>query len=141
MKTKVLKAKDIKRQWHLVDVSGEVLGRTMTKVAEFLIGKNKPTYSPNLDGGDYVVIINASKVAVTGKKLTDKIYRHHTGFPGGFREIAMQDVMKKDPRKIIEKAVAGMLPKNKLRAPRLKRLKIFAGETHPYQNQLEKAEE
>lgn len=140
MKTKVLKAKEITRKWHLVDMSDAVLGRTMTKVAELLMGKNKPTFTPNLDGGDYVVIINAAKLAVTGNKMTDKIYRHHTGRPGGFREIAMKDVMNKDPRKVIEKAVAGMLPKNKLRAPRLKRLKIYANDVHPYQKQIETLE-
>lgn len=140
MKTRTLKAKEIKREWHLIDLSGAVLGRSITKVAELLMGKNKPTFTPHLDGGDYVVIINAKNVVVTGNKQTDKIYRHHTGFPGGFREIPFNDLMKKDPRKVIEKAVSGMLPKNKLRAPRLKRLKIFVGDTHPYSNKFDQVE-
>lgn len=140
MKTKVIKAKDIDHKWHLIDLSDQVLGRVTTSIAQLLMGKNKPTMTPNIDNGDYVVVINAAKVVLTGKKGTGKIYRHHTGFPGGFREITFEDLMKKDPRKVITKAVSGMLPKNKLRAPRLKRLKIFVDDQHPYSNKFEKSE-
>lgn len=135
-KTSMVTAKDIKRAWHLVDLDGQTLGRAATRIATLLIGKHKPTYVPHLDCGDYVVIINAAKVKVTGTKTTDKIYRHHTMHPGGFREIPYEKMMAKDPRKIITLALSGMIPHNKLHDPRLKRLKVFVGATHPYAQQL-----
>ena len=135
-KTKIISAKDIKPAWHLLDAKDQVLGRLLTNAAELLMGKHKPSFTSNLENGDFVVVINAKEVVVTRNKATGKIYRHHTGFPGGFREIMYKDVMAKDPRKIITKAVAGMLPKNKLRAVRLKRLKVFTDDKHPYQNQF-----
>lgn len=136
MKTTVIKAKDIQRNWHLVDLNNQTLGRISTQIAQLLIGKHKPHFSPNLDCGDYVVVINADKVKVTGKKSTDKLYRHHTGYPGGFREYTYKQVKRKDPKKIIRQSVMGMLPKNKLRDPRLKRLKIYVNDKHPYENQI-----
>jgi large subunit ribosomal protein L13 len=140
MKTPVIKAGDIKREWHLVDLDGKVLGREATEIARKLMGKSKVATSPNLDCGDYVVCINAAKVEVTRNKATDKLYQHHTMHPGGFREINFTDLMKKDPRKVITNAVQGMLPKNKLRADRMKRLKIYTDAKHPYEQQFKEKE-
>ena len=132
------KAKEIKRTWHLVDYTDQLLGRTATKIASFLIGKGKPYFTPHLDCGDYVVVVNAEKVKVSGKKSTQKIYYSHSGYPGGFKQIPYARQMEKDPRKVIELAVKGMLPKNKLRAVRLRRLKVFVGDKHPYQEKMNK---
>ena len=136
MKTTVTKKNTIKRHWHLVDLKNQTLGRVSTQIAEKLIGKHKPYFTPNLDCGDYVVVVNASHVEVTGKKRTDKLYRHHTGYPGGFREYTFEQVQSKDPRKIINHSIKGMLPKNKLRDKRMKRLKVFIDANHPYQDQI-----
>jgi len=138
MKTTVTKAKDIKRQWHLIDVSGLTLGRISTKIAGLLMGKHKPMYTPHLDCGDYVIVTNAQKIEVTGNKRADKLYQHHTGHPGGFREINFEKLQEKDPARIIITSVKGMLPKNKLRDLRLKRLKVYTSDTHPYEHQLKK---
>ena len=132
------KAKEIKRTWHLVDYTDQLLGRMATKIASFLIGKGKPYFTPHLDCGDYVVVVNAEKVKVSGKKSTQKIYYRHSGYPGGFKQIPYARQMEKDPRKVIELAVKGMLPKNKLRAVRLRRLKVFVGDQHPYQEKMNK---
>jgi large subunit ribosomal protein L13 len=132
MSTPVTKAKTIKRAWHLIDLKGQTLGRTSTQIANLLMGKGKTYFTPQLDCGDYVVAINAKEVVLTGSKATDKMYRHHTGFPGGFREYTLTQVQTKDPRRLLTSAVSGMLPKNKLRAPRLKRFKIYGQATHPY---------
>ena len=132
------KAKEIKRTWHLVDYTDQLLGRMATKIASFLIGKGKPYFTPHLDCGDYVVVVNAEKVKVSGKKSTQKIYYRHSGYPGGFKQIPFERQMEKDPRKVIELAVKGMLPKNKLRAVRLRRLKVFVGDQHPYQEKMNK---
>ena len=137
MKTTTTTKDTIKRSWHLIDLKDQTLGRVSTQIAKLLIGKHKPYFTPNLDCGDYVVVINADDVQVTGKKATDKIYRHHTGFPDGFREYTYNQMMKKDPKQIIQLAIKGMLPKNKLRAPRLNRLKIFTNNQHPYTEQIE----
>ena len=131
------KESEIKRSWHLVDIEGRVLGRAASGVALLLMGKDKPFFVPHLDCGDYVVIINASKVAVTGRKLTRKVYRHHTGYPGGFREKTLAERLKGDSRAVIMAAVAGMLPKNKLRRNRLRRLKVFSGSNHPYSDKFD----
>lgn len=136
MKTKFPKAKEIKREWHLIDAEGKVLGRLAAQIAELLIGKNKPYYTPHLDCGDWVVVINAGKVKVTGKKLKQKIYTRYSGYPGGLKKITLEEQMAKDPRKAIHHAVWGMLPKNKLRKRRIVRLKIFVDENHPYQDKL-----
>ncbi|MBI2797713.1 50S ribosomal protein L13 [Candidatus Saccharibacteria bacterium] len=129
-KTYHAKAADIKADWYVVNAEGQTLGRLATVVATKLIGKDKPTYSHHLVGGDVVVVINAAKVKVTGKKLTDKIYYSHSGYPGGIKEIALKDLLVKDPTAVIRHAVAGMLPKNKLQALMLKNLKIYAGPEH-----------
>lgn len=134
--TTPVSAKEIKRRWHFIDLSGQTLGRVSTVIAELLIGKSKVNRSPNLDMGDFVVAINAAKIKVTGKKLADKKYRRHSGFPGGFREETLGEMMEKDCRRVIEKSVKGMLPKNKLQAPRLTRLKVFKDDRHPYAQQL-----
>ncbi len=134
--TTTLKANEIKRGWHFIDLSGKTLGRISTEIAIHLMGKNKATYSPGMDDGDFVVVINAKDIVVTGKKLQDKKYQRHSGFPGGFREETLGALMKRDPRKVIEKSVKGMLPKNKLQDVRLGRLKVFKDEKHPYAQQL-----
>ena len=135
--TTPISAKEIKRNRHLMDLSGQTLGRISTQIAALLMGKAKVNQTPNLDMGDYVVAINAKDIKVTGKKLADKKYRRHSGFPGGFREETLGELMARDCRKVIEKSVKGMLPKNKLQAPRLARLKVFKDEKHPYAAQLQ----
>ena len=131
-KTKTTKFSEIKRDWHLVNAEGQVLGRLATKIAQLLMGKNKPYWVGNLDCGDYVVVTNAANVKVTGQKVEQKQYYRHSGYPGGFREINFAKQMEKDPRFIIHHAVWGMLPKNKLQDRRIARLKIYADEKHPY---------
>lgn len=122
--------------WHLIDLDGQVLGRVSTQIAQLLMGKHKPTYLPNLDEGDFVVAINAAKIRVTGKKLSDKSYHSHSGFPGGLSSITLGDQMKKDPTKVIAGSVKGMLPKNHLQDRRMARLKIFVDAQHPYAAEL-----
>ncbi len=131
-KTKSTKAKEIKREWHLIDAKDQILGRLAVKIATLLMGKKKNYFSPHLDCGDYVVVINAESVKVSGDKSEKKVYYRHSGYPGGFKEITFQQQMKKDSRQIIRHAVEGMLPKNKLRDKRLARLKIFKDEKHNY---------
>jgi len=126
------KVSEIKHFWHLIDANGQILGRLASEIATLLIGKHKPYFVSHLDCGDYVVVINAKEIKVTGKKETQKQYYRHSGYPGGFRQVTLKEQMAKDPRKIIEHAVAGMLPKNKLKDKRLVRLKIFIDEKHPY---------
>jgi large subunit ribosomal protein L13 len=134
-KTFSLKSADVARTWIVLDASEAPLGRVATVAARYLIGKSKPTYTPHIDNGDYVIIINASKLIVTGQKTTSKIYYSYSGFPSGLKEASLEEVMAKNPAKAIERAVAGMLPKNKLQAERLKRLKVYAGETHNHEAQ------
>ncbi len=134
--TTTLKAKEIKRNWHLIDLSGKTLGRISTEIALLLMGKHKATFSPNMDDGDFVVAINAKDIVVTGKKLANKKYQRHSGYPGGFREETLGALMIRDPRKVIEKSVKGMLPKNKLQDLRLRRLKVYKDEKHPYAQQI-----
>ncbi|KAF9391301.1 54S ribosomal protein L23, mitochondrial [Podila verticillata] len=126
------------RVWHLVDAKQRVLGRMSVGIAETLMGKHKPIYDPASDCGDYVVVINAKAVKTTGTKATDKLYRSHSGYPGGLKETTFENLMAKDPDAIIRKAVSGMLPKNRLREPRLGRLFIFEGEVHPYEQNIVK---
>lgn len=130
--TFVAKPAQVQRSWHLVDLSGEVLGRVTTRIVKLLTGKMKPSYTPNVDSGDFVVAINASKIVVTGRKLQNKLYYWHSGHPGGFQTRTFSQMKIKDSRKIIERAVSGMLPKNKHRPLRLSRLKIFTGSEHPF---------
>lgn len=130
---------DVQREWHLVDADDKVLGRLASEVAQKIIGKHKPTFSPNTDGGDYVVVINAAKIAVTGSnKLDNKKYYTHSGYMGGLKTKTLGEVLATNPAKVIEDAVYGMLPKNKLRADRIKRLKVYAGEVHNHESQLGK---
>jgi len=136
MKTTTLKPTDIKRNWYLIDLDGQILGRVAVEIATHLMGKGKPLTGAHLDNGDYVVAINSDKIKVTGKKLADKIYYSHSGFPGGLKAISLGELLAKDSRKVIEKAVKGMLPKNKHQQNRQRRLKIFANDKHPYNQQL-----
>ncbi|OBZ83866.1 54S ribosomal protein L23, mitochondrial [Choanephora cucurbitarum] len=124
------------RVWHVVDAKQRVLGRLATNVATTLMGKHKPIYDPAADCGDYVVVINAKDILVSGKKAEQKLYRHHTMHPGGLKEITFEKLQQKDPAEPIRKAVSGMLPKNRLRQVRLDRLKIFEGSEHPYKSNI-----
>jgi large subunit ribosomal protein L13 len=130
------KTADVKRDWHLVDAKDQILGRLASEIAQKLIGKNKPTYTPHIDGGDHVVVINASEIAVTGNKEETKMYYRHSGFPGGLKEKSLGDLKKTYPTRIIEKAVFNMLPKNKLRSGRMTRLKVYAGAEHKHESQI-----
>lgn len=134
--TKSTKLSDIKRSWHLIDVGEKILGRESTEIAKILMGKSKPYYVANLDCGDYVVIINAEKIRVTGKKELQKKYSRHSGYPGGYKEEGLSDLRKRNPSEIIKYAVSGMLPQNKLRDRMLLRLFVFAGKGHPYQDKF-----
>ncbi|HRQ86551.1 MAG TPA: 50S ribosomal protein L13 [Candidatus Saccharibacteria bacterium] len=131
-KTFSQKPSEVTRHWFLIDASEAPLGRLSTEIAKYLIGKYKPTYTPHIDGGDYVVVINADKLVVTGKKETDKKYFRHSGFPGGIKEASLAELRTKSPERIIEESVKGMVPKNKLAADRLARLRVFAGEDHAH---------
>lgn len=130
MKTYVAKAGEIERKWYLIDAEGKTLGRLATEVANILSGKKKPEYTPFLDTGDFVIVVNAAKVVVTGKKTTDKLYRHHTGYFGGLKEMNFNALMAKHPTYAVEYAVKGMLPKNSLGRDMFKKLKVFAGPEH-----------
>jgi large subunit ribosomal protein L13 len=139
MKSFIPGEKEMQKKWHVVDAEGKVLGRLATRVAKLLTGKDKPVYTPFLDTGDHVVIINAEKVRLTGKKLKDKMYRRHTGYPGGLREIAAGDLMAKHPEQVIREAVFGMLPKSKLGKAMGKKLKVYKGSQHPHAAQKPEA--
>lgn len=132
MKTKVLKKGDVTRTWYVVDATDKILGRLASRIALILTGKNKAQYTPHIDCGDFIIIVNADKFRVTGKKMKDKIYYSHSFFPGGLKQINLEDMLKKHPGRAIYHAVSGMLPKNRLRAKRLKRLKIYASSDHPH---------
>ena len=132
MKTYTQKPAEVTRKWLIVDASEATLGRVATTIAKYLIGKYKPTYTAHVDGGDFVVVINAAKVQVTGDKLDDKKYYRHSGFPGGIKERSLSEQLKIDPAKVIIDAVTGMLPKNKLVDGRIKRLKVYAGADHTH---------
>lgn len=135
MKTYSIKQKDIKREWYLIDASGKVLGRLASRVASILKGKHKPTYSPHLDVGDHVIIINADKIKVTGKKFHQKEYYHHTGYPGGLRSVSFGKIFQEKPERILYHAIWGMLPHNRLGRKMIKKLRIYAGAEHPHQAQ------
>lgn len=137
--TKPTKSADIKRSWHLVDVNGKILGRISSEIAELLMGKSKPYHVRNLDCGDYVVVINASGVKVTGRKETDKKYYRHSGYPGGLRVETLKDLRESKPEEIIRHAVKGMLPQNKLRDRMLTRLFVYKDKSHPYTDKLNKS--
>jgi large subunit ribosomal protein L13 len=134
--TKPTKLSEIKREWHLIDVKDQILGRSASEIAQFLMGKSRANFVRNLDMGDYVVVLNAKFVKVTGKKETEKKYYRHSGFPGGFKVRTLQEVRKEKPTEIVRHAVSGMLPQNRLRALMLKRLFIFEGEEHNYSDKF-----
>ena len=132
MRTFSPKPADINRQWHVIDAEDIVLGRLAVQAATLLRGKHKPTFAPHVDGGDFVVIINAEKVALSGNKRTDKLAFRHSGYPGGLKSIAYGDLLEKDARKAIEKSVRGMLPKNRLGDQLITKLKVYSGPEHPH---------
>lgn len=138
MRTYSPKPGEITRTWHVIDATDVVLGRLASQTAQLLRGKHKPVFAPHADTGDFVIIINASKVALTGKKLTDKKAWRHSGFPGGIRSVAYSELMETSPRKAVEKAVKGMLPHNTLGRAQLRKLKVYAGPEHPHQAQQPK---
>ena len=135
MKTFMLKKEEVQREWYVVDATGKTLGRLASEIAKILIGKQKPTYTPHVDNGDFVVVINADKVYVTGKKLNEKVYYKHTGYTGHLKETTLKEMLQKKPEEVIRLAVKGMLPKNKLRDRRMKRLKVYAASEHPHSAQ------
>ncbi|MCB1583709.1 MAG: 50S ribosomal protein L13 [Marinicella sp.] len=132
MKTFSAKAEEINREWFLIDAEGKTLGRMATEIALRLRGKHKPEFTPHVDTGDYIVVVNAEKVAVTGNKLNDKMYHHHTGYVGNLKSINLKDLLEKHPERVIEKAVKGMLPKNTLGRQMYRKLKVYAGPEHPH---------
>ncbi|MFA5637626.1 MAG: 50S ribosomal protein L13 [Anaerovoracaceae bacterium] len=135
MRSYVAKPSDIEKTWYVIDAEGQTLGRLATEAATLLRGKHKPTFTPHIDTGDYVIIINAEKVEVTGKKRKDKIYRHYTGFPGGVREVSFERLLEKKPEEIVRHAVKGMMPNGRLGRQMYKKLKVFKGPEHPHQAQ------
>jgi large subunit ribosomal protein L13 len=133
MKTYQAKPAEVKHEWFVVDAEDKTLGRIASQIARVLSGKHKPIYTPNVDTGDYVIVVNARKVHVTGKKLDDKFYTRHSGYPGGFHKIFLRDLLEKHPEQVIEKAVWGMLPHNHLGRKMLKKLKVYGAPSHPHQ--------
>ncbi len=138
MKTWNAKPGEIERQWRLVDAEGQTLGRLATRIADALRGKDKPQYTPHVDTGDFVVVVNAEKIAVTGKKLDDKLYYRHSGYPGGIRSRPLREELNRRPTEVLRKAVKGMLPRNRLGRAQLRKLKIYAGAEHPHDAQAPK---
>lgn len=135
MKSFVAKPQEVERKWYVVDAEGKTLGRLASQIATVLRGKNKPTYTPHVDTGDYVIVINAEKVAVTGKKMDQKMYRHHTGYVGNLKEMTYKQMLEKKPEQIVAQAVKGMLPKNSLGRQMFKKLKVCVGSEHKYEAQ------
>ncbi len=138
MKTYSLKKEDVVREWFVLDVTDKVLGRVATKIADRIRGKDKPTFTPHTDGGDYVIVVNAEKIKVTGSKFSDKKYYTHSLYPGGLKTQTFRELHEKNPEKIIEEAVKGMLPKNKLGKSMIKKLKVFRGPSHDHDSQQPK---
>jgi len=135
MKTYFATSENIEHKWYVVDASDKVLGRLATQIAKYLRGKNKPEYTPHADAGDYIVVINAEKIKVTGNKAQNKVYYSHSGYPGGLKEITFEKLMDKKPTEVIERAVKGMLPKNPLGRAMLRKLKVYTGAEHPHEAQ------
>lgn len=135
MKTKFVKKDEVDRKWYVIDASNQVLGRMASRIASYLRGKHKPIYTPNVDAGDFVIVINADKVKITGKKLTDKIYYRHTGYIGGIKAETLKDRLAKEPEEVIRDAVWGMLPKNRLGRVMIKKLKVYRGSEHNHKAQ------
>jgi len=138
MSTQVISKSDVQRAWFVIDLDGKVLGRAATEIARVLRGKHKAIYHPSVDTGDFVVVVNADKVNFTGNKLGDKMYYHHTGYPGGIRSINAEKLLANKPEEVIKKAVKGMLPKNKLGRQMFRKLKVYAGADHPHAAQQPK---
>jgi large subunit ribosomal protein L13 len=134
-KTHVTKPADVERQWFIVDAEGQTLGRLASEIAKIIKGKHKPTYSPSVDCGDYVIVINAEKIKVTGRRLDQKKYYRHSGYPGGLTTITLREQLKRHPTRVLESAVTGMLPKNSMGRNMAKKLKLYAGTDHPHQGQ------
>ncbi|MGI9342985.1 MAG: 50S ribosomal protein L13 [Gammaproteobacteria bacterium] len=139
MKTYSAKPAEVRRDWFVVDASGKTLGRLATEIATRLKGKHKPEYTPHVDTGDYIVVVNAEKIRVTGNKLKDKLYQHHTGYIGNLKTINLENMLEKAPEQVITKAVKGMLPKNKLGAAMIKKLRVYAGPEHDHAAQQPQA--
>ena len=135
MRTYVATPETREREWIVVDAAGKTLGRLATQLADVLRGKRKPEYTPHCDVGDFVIVVNAEKIAVTGKKRSDKLYHRHSGYPGGLRTRTLNDMLERQPEEVIRKAVKGMLPRNRLARAQLRKLKVYAGPTHPHQAQ------
>lgn len=138
MRTFTAKTAEIEREWYVIDAEGQTLGRLASKIAPIIKGKHKPIYTPHLDCGDFVIVINAEKVRVTGRKLDQKIYYRHSQYPGGLSSINLRDQLAKHPERVLQAAVRGMLPKNKLGRQMIKKLKVYAGDSHPHQAQQPK---
>jgi large subunit ribosomal protein L13 len=136
VKTYTLKAKDIDKRWRVFDAEGQPLGRLATQIAEALRGKDKPTFSPHLDMGDFVIVTNAEKVKLSGQKLTQKLYRHHTGYLGGLKEVRVDEQLRRHPDRVIRAAVWGMIPKGRLGRQQIRHLKVYSGPEHPHQAQV-----
>ncbi len=139
MATPMAKKGEVERKWHLVDAQGKALGRLATRVAVLLRGKNKAIFTPHVDAGDFVIVVNADKVVLTGKKWKDKLYIRHSGYPGGLKSISAEKLMEKKPERLISMAVQGMLPKNKLGRKLIKKLKVYTGAGHPHEAQQPEA--
>ncbi len=135
MKTYATKASDIVRKWYVVDAQDKTLGRLASQVARVLMGKHKPIFSPNMDTGDFVVIVNAEKIRVTGRKLTDKMYYHHSGYPGGIKSASLEQMLERHPDRVLRLAIKNMLPHNKLGRNMIRKLKVYAGPEHPHEAQ------
>jgi large subunit ribosomal protein L13 len=138
VRTFTQKQEEIERDWYVVDAEGETLGRLASRIAPILKGKHKPIYTHHLDCGDFVVIVNAEKVRVTGRKLDQKLYYHHSGYPGGLKSISLRDQLNRYPERVLQAAIRGMLPKNKLGRRMIKKLKVYAGDAHPHEAQQPK---
>jgi large subunit ribosomal protein L13 len=135
MKSYMARPHEVERKWHLIDAEGQTLGRLATEIARLLRGKNKPQYTPHIDTGDFVVVVNAEKVVVTGNKAVQKVYYRHTGYPGGLRETSFEAMLERKPTEILRRAVRGMMPKTRLGRQQLRKLKIYAGPEHPHEAQ------
>jgi large subunit ribosomal protein L13 len=135
MKSYMARPGSVERKWHLIDAEGQTLGRLATEIARLLRGKNKPQYTPHVDTGDFVVVVNAEKVVVTGKKAEQKVYRRHTGYPGGLKETSYEVMLERKPTEILRKAVKGMMPRTRLGRQQFRKLKIYAGPEHPHEAQ------
>jgi large subunit ribosomal protein L13 len=141
IKTYTPKPEDIQREWFVIDAEGQTLGRLATQIAQILRGKHKPIFSPHVDVGDYVIVINCEKIRVTGRKLDQKLYYRHSGYPGGLRTVTLRQLLDRFPERVIRLAVRGMLPRNKLGRKMIKKLKIYQGNTHPHEAQQPKVYE